>query len=84
MSDIIKVTFPDGAVKEFESGVTTEEVAASISKSLSKKGLAGKYNGELVDYNRPLEADGNIEIVTPDHEDALQILRHSSAHSRLE
>ena len=80
MSDIIKVTFPDGAVKEFESGVTTEEVAASISKSLSKKGLAGKYNGELVDYNRPLEADGNIEIVTPDHEDALQILRHSSAH----
>lgn len=80
MANIINVTFPDGAVKEFESGVTTEEIAASISKSLSKKALAGKYNGELVDYNRPLEVDGNIEIVTPDHEDALQIMRHSSAH----
>ncbi|MFL2133339.1 threonine--tRNA ligase [Desemzia sp. FAM 24101] len=80
MSDSIKVTFPDGAVKEFESGVTTEEIAASISKSLSKKGLAGKFNGELVDYKRPLEVNGNIEIVTPDHEDALQILRHSTAH----
>ncbi|MFL2104556.1 threonine--tRNA ligase [Desemzia sp. FAM 23991] len=80
MSDSIKVTFPDGAVKEFESGVTTEEIAASISKSLSKKGLAGKFNGELVDYKRPLEVNGNIEIVTPDHEDAIQILRHSTAH----
>lgn len=77
---IINVTFPDGAVKEFPSGSTTQEIAASISKSLSKKGLAGKFNGELVDYDRPLEVDGNIEIVTPEHDDALQVLRHSAAH----
>ncbi|MDF0480455.1 threonine--tRNA ligase [Vagococcus sp. PNs007] len=76
----IKVTFPDGAVKEFEAGVSTKDVAESISKSLAKKALAGKFNGELVDLVRPLEVDGSIEIITPDHEDALGILRHSTAH----
>ncbi|MDN6626127.1 MAG: threonine--tRNA ligase [Pisciglobus halotolerans] len=79
MADIM-ITFPDGAVKPFPSGVTTEEIAESISKKLSKKAIAGKFNGELVDYSRPLEEDGAIEIVTPDHEDALGILRHSAAH----
>lgn len=77
---MIHVTFPDGAKKEFPKGATTFDIAGSISKSLAKKALAGKYNGELVDLVRPLEVDGEIEIVTPDHEDALQILRHSSAH----
>ncbi len=76
----IKITFPDGAVKAFAAGVTVEEVAKSISNSLAKKALAGKFNGELVDFTRPLEMDGFLEIVTPDHEDALYILRHSTAH----
>ena len=76
----IKITFPDGAVKVFESGVTVEEVAKSISNSLAKKALAGKFNGELVDFTRPLETDGSLEIVTPDHADGLGILRHSTAH----
>ena len=76
----IKITFPDGNVKSFEKGITVEEVAKSISNSLAKKGLAGKFNGELIDYVRPLTEDGTLEIVTPDHEDALGILRHSSAH----
>jgi threonyl-tRNA synthetase len=76
----IKITFPDGAVKEFDAGVTTLEIAKGISSSLAKKALAGKFNGELVDLTRPLKEDGKIEIVTPDHEDALQLLRHSAAH----
>ena len=77
---MIKITFPDGAVKEFPKGITVKEVAESISKSLAKKALAGKVNGELVDFDRPIEEDASIEIVTPDHEDALGILRHSTAH----
>ncbi|TFU92455.1 threonine--tRNA ligase [Granulicatella sp. WM01] len=77
---MIKITFPDGAVREFTSGVTPYEIAQSISNGLAKKMLAGKFNGELVDYNRPLDKDGKIELVTPDHEDALGILRHSTAH----
>ncbi|MGY3747504.1 threonine--tRNA ligase [Vagococcus salmoninarum] len=77
---MINVTFPDGALKEFPKGSSTFEIAESISKSLAKKALAGKFNGELVDLVRPLEVDGKIEIVTADHEDALGILRHSTAH----
>ncbi|WP_348922031.1 threonine--tRNA ligase [Enterococcus rotai] len=76
----IKITFPDGAVKEFEAGSSTLDIAKSISNSLAKKALAGKFNGTLIDLVRPIEEDGTIEIVTPDHEDALGILRHSSAH----
>ncbi|HLQ40224.1 MAG TPA: threonine--tRNA ligase [Tetragenococcus sp.] len=77
---MIQLTFPDGAVKEFESGVTTKEVAENIGKSLAKKALAGKVNGELLDLSQPITEDGSIEVVTPDHEDALEILRHSTAH----
>lgn len=76
----IMITFPDGAIKEFETGSSTLEIAKSISNSLAKKALAGKLNGTLIDLTRPIEEDGKIEIVTPDHEDALEILRHSSAH----
>ncbi|EMB54218.1 TPA: threonine--tRNA ligase [Streptococcus mutans] len=77
---MIKITFPDGAVREFEAGVTTFEIAESISKSLAKKALAGKFNGQLIDTTRAITQDSSIEIVTPDHEDALDILRHSAAH----
>ena len=77
---MIKITFPDGAVREFEAGVTTFEIAESISKSLAKKALACKFNGQLIDTIRAITQDGSIEIVTPDHEDALDILRHSAAH----
>lgn len=76
----IKITLPDGSVKEFPAGSSTKDVAASIAKSLEKAGLAGKFNGELVDYTRPLHEDGTLEIVTEKHEDALGILRHSTAH----
>ena len=76
----IHITFPDGAVKPFDSGITTFDVAKSISNSLAKKALAGKFNGVLIDLDRPIVEDGSLEIVTPDHEDALGILRHSSAH----
>ncbi|WP_309305969.1 TGS domain-containing protein, partial [Bacillus cereus] len=76
----MKITFPDGAVKEFDAGITTAEIAAGISKSLAKKALAGKVNGQLIDLNRGIEEDASIEIVTPDHEDALALVRHSTAH----
>lgn len=80
MSNVVKLTFPDGAVKEFPFGTTTEDVAASISPGLKKKSLAGKVDGHLYDLKRPIEQDGAIEIVTQDSADALEILRHSSAH----
>ncbi|HEY4554599.1 MAG TPA: threonine--tRNA ligase [Bacillaceae bacterium] len=80
MSENIHITFPDGSIKEFARGTTTEDIAASISPGLKKKALAGKWNGELYDLRRPLEEDGSIEIITSDNKEALEILRHSSAH----
>lgn len=80
MSDQIKITFPDGTVKDFPSGTTTEEIASSISQSLKKNAVAGKLNGKLIDFRTPIEEDGNIEIIMPGSEEALEILRHSTAH----
>ncbi|MFC7684415.1 threonine--tRNA ligase [Ureibacillus sp. GCM10028918] len=80
MSEIIKLTFPDGAVKEFERGTSTADVAGSISPGLKKQALAGKLNGSLIDLKTPIEEDGAIEIITPKSEEALEILRHSTAH----
>jgi threonyl-tRNA synthetase len=80
MADVVKITFPDGTVKEFAKGTTTEEIAASISPGLKKKAIAGKLNGKMIDLRRQIEEDGAIEIVTPEHQDALEVLRHSTAH----
>ncbi|MFB6803376.1 threonine--tRNA ligase [Peribacillus butanolivorans] len=80
MSELLKISFPDGAVKEFAKGTNTEDIAASISPGLRKKSIAGKFNGELYDLKRPIEEDGTIEIVTQDAADALEVLRHSTAH----
>ena len=80
MSDVVKISFPDGVVKEFPRGTTTEDIAASISHGLKKKAIAGKWNGQMVDLRRSLPGDGAIEIITPDSPEALEVLRHSTAH----
>lgn len=76
----INIQFPDGNKKAFDKGITTEDIAQSISPGLRKKAVAGKFNGQLVDLTKPLETDGSIEIVTPGSEEALEVLRHSTAH----
>jgi threonyl-tRNA synthetase len=80
MSDMINISFPDGAVKEFPKGTTTEDIAGSISPGLKKKSIAGQFNGELIDLRTPIQEDGTIAIVTQDTQDALEIMRHSTAH----
>ncbi|MCM3157607.1 threonine--tRNA ligase [Bacillus subtilis] len=80
MSDMVKITFPDGAVKEFAKGTTTEDIAASISPGLKKKSLAGKLNGKEIDLRTPINEDGIVEIITEGSEEGLQIMRHSTAH----
>ncbi|WP_392391787.1 MULTISPECIES: threonine--tRNA ligase [Priestia] len=80
VSEVIKMTFPDGAVKEYPKGSSTEDIAASISPGLKKKALAGKVNGELLDLRTPIQQDGSLEIITQDAPEALEIMRHSTAH----
>jgi threonyl-tRNA synthetase len=76
----IRITFPDGAVREYAAGTTVEEIAGSISPGLKKNAVAGKVGGKLVDVYAPIEEDATLEIVTPDTQDGLEIMRHSTAH----
>ncbi|MGW7985987.1 threonine--tRNA ligase [Staphylococcus shinii] len=78
--DQINIKFPDGNAKVFDKGTTTEDIAQSISPGLRKKAVAGKLNGQLIDLTRTIEEDGDIEIVTPGTDEALEVLRHSTAH----
>ncbi|MCY7993050.1 threonine--tRNA ligase [Bacillus haynesii] len=80
MSDMVKIKFPDGAVKEFAKATTTEDIAASISPGLKKKAIAGKLNSKEIDLRAPILEDGAIEIITEGSEEALEIMRHSTAH----
>ncbi len=80
MLEVVKITFPDGAVKEFPKGTTTEDIAGSISPGLKKKSLAGKLNGQPIDLRTEIHEDGEIAIITQDGEEGLEILRHSTAH----
>ncbi|GGF17531.1 threonine--tRNA ligase [Youhaiella tibetensis] len=76
----IKVTFPDGAVREFPRGTTGTTVVEDISKSLAKKTVAMRWNGVLTDLSDALEDDGKIEFVTRDQPAALELIRHDAAH----
>lgn len=77
---MITLTFPDGAKREIEQGLSAAQVAASISKSLEKKAVAAVVNGVLVDLNDPITADATLQIVTRDDERALELIRHDCAH----
>ncbi|WP_297802336.1 threonine--tRNA ligase [Arenimonas sp. GDDSR-1] len=77
---MITITLPDGSKRPFENPVTVHEVAASIGAGLAKAALAGKVDGKLVDTAHTIASDASLEIVTEKHPDALEILRHSSAH----
>lgn len=80
MDQSLTFTFPDGAVKTFPQGTSTEDIAASISPGLKKKALAGKVNGVLYDLKTALPEEGRLEIVMPDTDDGLAVMRHSTAH----
>ena len=81
MSQMIRVTLPDGSAREVVRGTTPAEIAADIGPGLAKAALAAKVDGELRDLRRPLEADTNLALVTSrDEADALELVRHDYAH----
>ncbi|MDF2096768.1 threonine--tRNA ligase [Aquibaculum arenosum] len=77
---MVAITLPDGSVKSFDGPVTGQEVAEAIGPGLAKAALAMKVEGELRDLTRPIEQDARLEIVTRNHDDALELLRHDAAH----
>jgi threonyl-tRNA synthetase len=77
---MINITLPDGSRRPFENPVSVADVAASIGPGLAKAALGGKVDGKLVDASFLIENDAALEIVTDKHPDALEVLRHSTAH----
>ncbi|MDE6452060.1 MAG: threonine--tRNA ligase, partial [Odoribacter sp.] len=77
---MIKIKFPDGNVKEFESGVTGLDIAKSISSQLAREVLAISVNGEVWDLTRPVTEDAEIKLHTWDDEEGKHAFWHSSAH----
>jgi threonyl-tRNA synthetase len=78
---MIKITLPDGSVREVAPGTTPAEIAAAIGPGLAKAAIAAKVDGELRDLGRPLEADAALALVTAkDEADALELVRHDYAH----
>jgi threonyl-tRNA synthetase len=76
----IRITLPDGAVRTVTRGATGADIAASIGAGLAKAALAVKVNGDLKDLDWPIETDARLEIVTRKSEDALDLIRHDTAH----
>ncbi|GAA4642478.1 threonine--tRNA ligase [Pontixanthobacter gangjinensis] len=81
MSDMFKISLPDGSVREMPAGSTPADVAAAIGPGLAKAAIAAKVDGELRDLGRPFDGDAELALVTGrDEEDALELARHDFAH----
>ena len=77
---MIKITLPDGAVKEYEKGTTALQIAKSISEGLARKVLAAQVNGQVWDAMRPIQDDASLKLLTWDDADGKSTFWHSSAH----
>lgn len=77
---MINITFPDGAVRQYEPGVTALDIAKSISEGLARKVLAANVNGQVVDATRPIITDSTLQLLTWVDKDGKATMWHSSAH----
>ena len=81
MTELLKISLPDGSVREVPQGSTPADIAAAIGPGLAKAALAARVNGELRDLGRPFEGDAELALVTArDEADALELARHDYAH----
>ena len=78
--DKIKITFPDGAVKEFDKGITPYQIAESISKRLADDSLAAKVNDDVLEMSRPIDQDATIKFLNFDSDEGKEVYWHSSSH----
>ena len=77
---MINIQFPDGAVRQYESGTSALAIAKQISEGLARKVLAAKINGEVWDATRPIISDASLQLLTWNEDDGKQTFWHSSAH----
>ena len=74
------ITLPDNSVRKFEKPISIDEVAKDIGSGLAKATVAGKINGKLVDASEVISDDCDLEIITIQTEEGIEIVRHSCAH----
>ncbi len=77
---MLKITLPDGSVREFDGPVTIMQVAQSIGAGLAKNTVAGRVNGRLLDACDVIAQDATLQIITPKNQEGVDIIRHSCAH----
>lgn len=77
---MVAITLPDGSIRDYDGPITGEQVAASIGPGLAKAAVIVKVDGEQRDLSYMIGQDAALQIVTRDHEDALEVLRHDCAH----
>jgi threonyl-tRNA synthetase len=77
---MIKITLPDGSIKEFENGTTPMEVAKSISEGLARNVISAKFNDTVVETTTPLNTDGSLTLFTWNDEEGKKAFWHSSSH----
>lgn len=77
---MVKITFPDGSVREYEQGVTGLQIAESISPALARNVVSCGVNGETVELNRPINEDANVELYKFEDEQGKHTFWHTSAH----
>ncbi len=80
MADKIKITLPDGSIREYDAGTTSMEVARSISEGLARNVLSAEVNGEVWDANRPITTDSTLRLLTWNDKEGKATFWHSSAH----
>ena len=80
LNNMIKITLPDGSIKEFENTITLSDVAYDIGEGLGRAALAGHVDGKLVDLTHEITSDAAVSIVTAKNDEGLDIIRHSTAH----
>jgi len=77
---LLHIELPDGSTKEVESGSTPHDVATTIGEGLARQSIAARFNGDLIDVTKPLVQSGKLSLITQNSSEALEIIRHSSAH----
>ena len=77
---MIKITLPDGTIRDYEKGTTSMQIAKSISEGLAKKVLAAQVNGQVWDASRPINENASLKLLTWEHMEGKSTFWHSSAH----
>lgn len=77
---MVKITFPDQSVREFDEGITPSNIASSISRSLAEKCVAAEVDGKVVDLSFPIQHDARLKLLTVDTPEGMQVFWHTSTH----